>query len=138
MLKVKWDKLSQEEKCFVNECIRASVLDIIRIEEVQIHIDEGFFNHSADVQNMINLAMFILPHKCNPICLVMTGPNKFTFRKTNYMPMNPQSGNTREEYIDLPKTMSIESLRQLEKFGIVEPLEFNEQMYYMKPFNSRW
>ena len=31
MFKVKWDKLSQEEKKCVNECIHASVLDIIRI-----------------------------------------------------------------------------------------------------------
>ena len=50
--------------------------------------------------------------------------------------MNPQPGNTREKYIDLPNTMAIESLRQLEKVGIIEPLEFNEQMDYMKPFRS--
>ena len=31
MLKVKWDRLSQEEKKCVNECIHVSVLDIIRI-----------------------------------------------------------------------------------------------------------
>ena len=41
MLKVKWDKFSQEEKKCVNECIHASVIDIIIIEEVQSHIEKG-------------------------------------------------------------------------------------------------
>ena len=57
MLNVKWDKLSQEKKKSVNDCIHASVLDIIRIEEFQIHIGEELFNHPADVQKIINLAM---------------------------------------------------------------------------------
>ena len=68
----------------------------------------------------------------------MTGPNKFTRQKPNYLLMNPQPGNTRENYIDLPKTISMGSLRQLEKVGITEPLEFNEQMNHMKPFKSRF
>ena len=54
----------------------------------------------------------------------MTGPSKSTCQNPNYLLMNPQPGNTQENYIDLPNTMSIESLRQLEKFGIIEPLEF--------------
>ena len=33
--------------------------------------------------------------------------------------------------------MSIEYLCQLEKVGIIEPLEFNENMDYMKPLKSR-
>ena len=57
MLNVKWDKLSQEKKKSVNDCIHASVLDIIRIEEFQIHIGEELFNHPADVQKIINLAI---------------------------------------------------------------------------------
>ena len=51
--------------------------------------------------------------------------------------MNPQPGNNQESYIDLPNTMLIESLRQLEKVGIIEPLDFNEQIDYMKPFKIR-
>ena len=52
MLKVKWDKLSQEEKKCVNECIHASVIDIIIIEEVQGHIEKGLFSHLYDFQNI--------------------------------------------------------------------------------------
>ena len=137
MLKVKWENLSQEEKECVNDCIRASVLDIVRVDEVQRHIDEGLFKHPSDLKNVINIAMAVLPHKCNPRCMVMTGPNKFTCRKPNYLSMNPQPGNTREKYVDLPNTMSIESLRQLEKVGIIEPILFDEQMDYMKSFKSR-
>ena len=51
--------------------------------------------------------------------------------------MNPQPGNNREKYIDLPNTMSIKYLHKLEKVGIIEPLEFNEHMDYMKPFKIR-
>ena len=67
----------------------------------------------------------------------MTGPNTFKCQKLNYLRMNPQPGNNQESYIDLPNTMSIESLRQLEKVGIIEPLDFNEQIDYMKPFKIR-
>ena len=67
----------------------------------------------------------------------MTGPSKSTCRNPNYLLMNPQPGNTQEKYIYLQNKMSIESLRQLENIGIIEPLEFNEQMDYMKPFKSR-
>jgi hypothetical protein len=137
MLKVKWENLSQEERECVNDCIRASVLDIVRVDEVQRHVDEGLFKHPSDLKNVIDIAMAVLPHKCNPRCLVMTGPNKFTCRKPNYLLMNPQPGNTHEKYVDLPNSMSIESLRQLEKVGIIEPIHFDKQMDYMKSFKSR-
>ena len=88
LLKVKWDQLSQEEKTnfqwmYLRQCSWCH-----RIKEVQSHIEKGLFNHTDDVQNIINLAMSIIPHKCNPRCLVMTGPNKFTCRKPNYLLMN--------------------------------------------------
>ena len=51
--------------------------------------------------------------------------------------MNPHPGNTRETYIDLPNEMSLESLHILEKFEIIEPLEYNIEQDYMKPFKSR-
>ena len=69
---------------------------------------------------------------------MMTGPNKFTCQKPNYLLMNPQLRNTQEKYIDLTNIMSIKSLPQSEKVGIIEPLEFNEQIDYMKPFKSRF
>ena len=52
MLKAKWDKLSQEDKKCVNECIHTSVIDIIIIEEVQSHIEKGLFSHLDDFQNI--------------------------------------------------------------------------------------
>ena len=48
--------------------------------------------------------------------------------------MNPQLRKTREKYIDIPNTISMESLCQLEIVGIIELLKFNKQLDYMKPF----
>ena len=74
MLKFKWENLSQEEREYVNDCIRVSVLDIVRVDEVQRHVDEGLFRHPSDLKNVIDIAMIVLPQKCNPSCLVMTSP----------------------------------------------------------------
>ena len=40
--------------------------------------------------------------------------------------MNPQPVNKHEKYVELPNSMSIEFLRQLEKVGIIEPIYFGE------------
>ena len=93
MIKVNWDGLSYEEKLFVDDCIRASVLDIVKVEEINHLIDEGIIKTSADVRNITNLAKNILSHKCNPRCLVMVGENKFVCRKPNYLKMNNPLGN---------------------------------------------
>ena len=69
--------------------------------------------------------------------MVRVGENKFVCRKPNYLKMNPQPGNTRETYIDLPNEMSLESLHILEKVEIIEPLEYNIEQDYIKPFKSR-
>ena len=56
MIKVNWDVLSHEDKIFVNNCIRASVLDIIKGEEINRLIDESLIKMSSEVRNIINLA----------------------------------------------------------------------------------
>ena len=67
----------------------------------------------------------------------MIGENKFVCRKPNYLKMNNPPGNPSEKYEILPNDMSLESLRQLEKVGIINPLEYDNEKDFLKPFKSR-
>ena len=137
MVKVNWEELSCDQKEFVRDCIRASVLDIVRVDEIPRLIEEGLLTHSSDVKMITNLGSQILKHLCNPRCLVMVGDDTFVCRKPNYLKKNPPPGNTTEKFEVLPNDLSLESLRRLEMVGIIEPLEYDEEMDYLKPFKSR-
>ena len=63
--------------------------------------------------------------------------NKFVCRKPNYLLMNKQPNNVRDNYQELPNDMTIDSLRKLEKVGLVEKLEYDEKFDHMKPFKSK-
>ena len=123
MLKVNWTQLTNDEKLFVNDCIRASVLDIVKVEETNRLIDEGLWKNKNEIYKLTSLATSILSHKCSPRCLVMIDENKFVCRKPNYLKMNPPSGNTIEKNEILPNDLSLESLRELEKVGIIDQIE---------------
>ena len=60
MMKVNLDELSYEAKLFVDDCIRASILDIIKVEEINCLIDEGLIKMSSKGRNITNLAKNIL------------------------------------------------------------------------------
>ena len=73
MIKINWDK----SRKFVKDCIRASVLDIIKVGKINRLIDEGPIKNSSDVNIITNLAKHILSYKCSPRCLVMVDENNF-------------------------------------------------------------
>ena len=50
--------------------------------------------------------------------------------------MNLPPRNVCERYQTLPNDLSLESFCQLEKVGIIEPLEYNKK-YNLEPFKSR-
>ena len=137
MIKIYWNSLTNQEKQFFNDCIRAGVLDIVKVHEMQRLVDEGLLNDVCEVSKITNLAKKILSHKCTPRCLVMIGENKFVCRKPNYSKMNNPPGNPSEKYEILPNDMSLESLRQLEKVEIINPLEYDNEKDFLKPFKSR-
>ena len=93
VIKINWDELTCEETLFVNNCIRASVLDIIKIEEMNCLIDDGLIRTSFEVRNIKNFAKNIFSHEYNPRCLVMVGKNKYIYRKPNYLKMNKYHWN---------------------------------------------
>ena len=122
MLKLMWNAMSQEQRDHVNELIRASYLDIVRVDERPRLIEEGRCQHDLDVKEIIELAKSIVVHRCSLKCMIRVGENKFVYRKLNYLKMNPHPGNTRETYIDLPNEMSLESLHILEKVKLLNLL----------------
>ena len=56
MIKINWNSLTNQEKQFVNDCIRASVLDIVKVHEMQRLVDEGLLNDVCEVSKITNLA----------------------------------------------------------------------------------
>ena len=138
MLRVSWEELSDGEKIFVNDLVRASYLDIVKIDEIPRYIEEGLFKEASDAKEITNLGREILGHHyCSPKCLVRIGEDKYVCRKPNYLKMNPAPNNTREVYKELPNDMSLETLRLLEKVGVIDKIEIDEVQDYMKPFISR-
>ena len=60
----------------------------------------------------------------------MIGKNKFVCRKPNYLKINNPPSNPSEKYEILPNDLSLESLQQLEKVGIINPLEYDSEKDY--------
>ena len=137
MLRVKYNELIATETTFVNDLVRAGYLDIIRVNEISCYIEKGLFQHPSDVKIITKLAKSILVHHCIPKCPVRLGEDKFVCQKPNYLKMKPCPGNTKEIYQELPNDLSIEALRQLAKVGIINPIEYDKETNYMKPFRSR-
>ena len=73
ILEINWKVLSEEEKAFVKDLIRASIVDIVRAEEYQSFIDESIFRSMDDHDDMIKDATKFLTHHCNSRCLMRTG-----------------------------------------------------------------
>ena len=104
--------------------VRASYLDIIKIDEIPRYIEEGLFKEASDAKEITNLGKEILGHHyCSPKCLVRIGEDKYVCRKPNYLKMNPAPNNTREVFKDLPNDMSLKTLRLLEKVGVLKKLK---------------
>lgn len=138
MIKIAWHLLTEEEKVKVRDLIRASHLDIVKVDEIPRLIEEGLIKDASQVRSISELGRKILSHLvCSPSCLVMVAEDKEVCRKPNYLLKNPAPNITRETYEILPNSLSIEALRQLEKVGIIEPLEYDEVRDYLKPFKSR-
>ena len=133
MLKLNWDKLSSEEKKFINDMIRASVIDVVRVDEVNHLIEHGLMKSVVDLEEIVEDASKILGHHCSPRCLMMVSPGVFRCRKLNNL--NVTSDNTKHVFKPLPNDYSLECLERLVKIGLVEPIEVNENGYEA-PFKS--
>ena len=133
MLKINWDNLSAEEKEFLNDLIRASVIDIVRVDEVDHLIEHGLMKSVVDLEEIVNDASTILGHHCSPRCLMMVSPGVFRCRKLNNLQISPD--NTKHVFKPLPNDYSLECIERLVKIGLIEPIHVTDDGYEA-PFKS--
>ena len=133
MLKLNWDKLSAEEKEFINDLIRASVIDVVRVDEVDHLIEHGLMESVVDLEKIVEDASNILGHRCSPRCLMMVAPGVFRCRKLNNLEVSPD--NTKHVFKPLPNDYSLECIERLIKIGIIEPIHVTPEGYEA-PFKS--
>ena len=68
-------KLTNEvEKSFMNDLIRESILDVIRLDEMQRYINEGAMKNTSEVHGIYDNTYKFIPHPFNIRCLVSFAP----------------------------------------------------------------
>jgi predicted GIY-YIG superfamily endonuclease len=129
ILEISWKLLSDEEKEFVKDLIRSSIVDVVRTEELQSYFDEGIFTSIDEYKDMVHDASKFLPHHCSPRCLMRTGPgpNDFRCRKLNNRLIS--NNNTKHTFKKLPNDYSSECINKLIKIGIASPICVNADGY---------
>lgn len=120
ILEVKWKDLSPEEEGFVEDLIRASILDIVRTEEVESLINEGIFKSLEEYHKMIKYAMKFLPHRCHAGCLVRVGPGPSDFICKKVNNRLKSSDPTKHMFKESSSNWSQECIDRLVKIGLAE------------------
>ena len=119
----------QKEK--ISDLIWASVVDIVRADEVQGLVDSGILNEYSDIYELQELANVIPSHKCGPFCLRRTGdgdgPENFKCRKPNNLKLSPD--NTKHCFIPISVKPSPECIEKLVAIGMADPICYNEKGY---------
>lgn len=118
MLEVCWQKMNDEEKSFVHDLTRCSVLDIVRPNEVQRYIDEGVFKSIDDWKDTIVSARKHVGHICDSRCLARIEDGKVRCRKINYL--KASRDNTKHTFMKLPDDLPKDCLLRLEQIGMIE------------------
>jgi hypothetical protein len=129
ILQVEYDLLTEEQIDFVNNLVRASVLDVVRPHEVSKLIEEGVFKCIDDYTDMQNDAKSMLSHVCGSRCVRITNDGKFVCRKLNNLLEacnDPNLTNTRDSFKDLPNNFSDATIEVLVKCGLAVQPEENE------------
>ena len=129
MISLKYSEMNEDQMQKIHDLIRASVVDIIRGDEVQKLIDEGILNKFSDVYEVQDLAEEILSHKCSPRCMtrrgVGDGPENFTCRKPNNLKLSPD--NTRHCHVPLGTNYSPEFIQKIIEIGMADEIMCNER-----------
>ena len=134
ILEVDIKKLNQQEKDFVDDLCRCSVLDIVRSNEIQKYIDNGTFKTLDDHRDMVQNGLKFLGHVCNSRCLVRIDGGGFRCRKLNYLLISLD--NTKHTYLPLPNEISKDCLDRLIQIGMVEEIEINDNGF-KHPFKCK-
>ena len=139
ILQVLWDELTDEEKAFMHDIIRASKNEIIRPEEAQQLIDEGIFNTINDWYEMQDKAEKFLPHVCNERCQMRVNssgrPDDTKCRKLNNNKISHDI--TRHTFMDLPRNWSMDCVDRLVKIGLAEFVSGDDIKYHHDFFTPK-
>ena len=104
----------------MKDLIRASVLEVVRSDEVNKLIDAGVFDSMNDYYGMLVDAANFLGLVCNPRCLARVGHNEFRCRKPNNRILT--TDNTNHVYKNLPNDCSYNCVKRLIKIGFAVPI----------------
>ena len=118
LLQVDWKCLKTEEKEFVRDLIRASVLDVVRHDDAIKLVEDGVLEHVDDRKGVIEDAKTFLGHVCNERCKACVAPGVFRCRKLNNLEVSED--NTKNTYKLLPNDYSDECRECLAKIGLAE------------------
>ena len=124
MIALMWAHMSEKEKEFVNNLIRASIFDIVKSDEVPRMIEEGIFTHPDYVYSVYENAEKFLPHRCNDSCLVRRPDGTFRCRKIDNVKASPD--NTKHMFETLSNDYSVPCLRILEEIGLLSKLTIDD------------
>ena len=116
ILEVLYNLLSVEEQKFVNELIRASVIDVIRYNEIDDYIKNNIITCKEDVHDVVNDGVLFLTHRCNDRCLVRGSNGDMRCRLPPYLKLTPD--NKKHSFVDLPNCISDSCWGVLNKIGL--------------------
>ena len=77
MVRLDWSQISEEETEFVKDLIRASIFDVVRPNEVERYVKEGFFTKMHDIHKVYEKAEKYLLHRRNERCFVKRADGTF-------------------------------------------------------------
>ena len=130
MICLLWEAMTEKEREFVNDLIRASIFDIVRPDEVDRFMKEGVFTYRHDIFKVWENTGKFLPHICNDGCLVKNADGTFRCRKIDNLKASPD--NTKHMFLDLPNDYSVACLRILEAIGMTKELEIDDDGNVLK------
>ena len=117
MLEVIWTKLDENQKKFINDLCRCSLLDIVCPGEVQNLINDGTFKSVDDWKDMINDAKSFLGHVCNSRCLMKMADGSFKCRKLNNLKVSKD--NTKHTFMSFNNDLPQNCIDRLVRIGVV-------------------
>ena len=121
MIALDWDSMTDDEKHFVDDLIRASICDIVKDYEIPRFVNEGVFDCDDDIYDVYENGVRFLPHKCNDACLVKKADGTFRCRKVDNLRSSPD--NTKHQFVPLPNDYTVPCLKILQRLGLSETLE---------------
>ena len=136
MIKIDPDTFSENENYFMNEMIRASILEVVRPADLDDLKRKGLIFDVADMKDAINDAEITLPHKCNDRCLRYIGNGEYVCRAVQNLMKNKPPNNVRSYLEPLPNGLSPECLQVLQEIKMIDPLVVHENGY-VEPFKAK-